>query len=293
MNYLTRLLTSRVFDVAPEGAPGGTPPPAGAPPAAPWYTGKVSDPEVIGHWQNLGWHDKPAEEIAQLATKAHREAQKYIGVPANQIVRLPSQEGDSAGWKSVFQRLGAPSEAKDYDFTSIKHAGDTPLDSGLDTALRSAMLEANLPKSQAGTLAKGVVKYLDGIKSTEMAEKTAKLQEEKASLEKNWGLNLVANRLVAANAAKALGVSDAAVQALENTLGYAQVMEMFRNIGSKIGEDKFISSPQGGMPGVMTKDQAVARRGELMADTEWRKSYLNGDSAKAKEMTALIALIAG
>lgn len=296
MMFLTRSLTNRFRDLAGgEGAGGGTPPPAGGtpPPAGPWYQGKVTDSEVIGHWQNLGWHDKSPEDVAVLATKAHREAQKYIGVPANQIVRLPTQEGDTAAWNQVWQRLGKPSDAKDYDFSGVKHVDDKPLDPNLDAALRTSALEANLPKGSAAAVARGVVKYLDGIRSAEITEKTGKLQEEKAVLEKNWGLNLAANKMVAQNAAKALGVDEQAVAALESVLGYSKVMEMFRNIGSKIGEDKFIQSPPGGASGVMTKDAAVARKAELMSDPEWRKSYLGGDHAKAKEMTALNTLIVG
>ena len=45
---------------------------------------------------------------------------------------------------------------------------------------------------------------------------------------------------------------------LKKLVGYAQVMEMFRTIGTKIGEDRFIMSPNGGTgaDGIMTRDQA-------------------------------------
>jgi hypothetical protein len=99
---------------------------------------------------------------------------------------------------------------------------------------------------------------------------------------------------VAKRAATALGVTPEAVAALEGVVGYKAVMELFRNVGSKIGEDKFVQSiTPGGAPGVMTKEQAVERKAALMADQVWTKAYLAGDAAKAAEMLALNTMIVG
>ena len=67
------------------------------------------------------------------------------------------------------------------------------------------------------------------------AIETEKLALEKAELAKSWGSNYAANKIVAENAARALGIDPAAVAALEQQVGYGKVMEMFRTIGAKIG----------------------------------------------------------
>ncbi len=100
---------------------------------------------------------------------------------------------------------------------------------------------------------------------------------------------------VARQAAQALGIDPATVQTLENAIGYDKVMEMFRNVGARIGEDKYVqgggSNGQGG--GAMTQGQAMARKTELMADKGWVSKYLAGDAAAQREMTALNTMIIG
>src|SRR5258708_38450661 len=99
---------------------------AAAAASKPWYTGVTGvDQEMVGHWTNRGWINKTAPEIAVEATKAAREAQAYVGVPAEQLVRLPKDPKDELGWKQVWQRFGVPKEAKEYDFTPVKFADGT------------------------------------------------------------------------------------------------------------------------------------------------------------------------
>jgi hypothetical protein len=95
-------------------------------------------------------------------------------------------------------------------------------------------------------------------------------------------------------AAGALGVTPEEDAALEKVVGYAATMEMFRNIGTKIGEDKFVLNlHQRRRLGAMTREQAVDRKAALMNDQVWVKAYLAGDAEKAAEMTALNTMIVG
>lgn len=270
---------------------GGAPPP---PPPATWYEGKTADAEIIGHIQTKGWDKKPVHEAALEAIKAHRDAEKYIGAPANQIIRLPTDPKDEAGWKGVWQRLGAPADAKDYDFTGIKTAAGTDIGEDVQGFVRAQAAALNMPKDNAKALAAALVKFTDDKITADAAERTAQIDVQRAELKKNWGPNWDANLLTAKNAAAALGVSPETVAALEGMagVGYAKVMEMFRTIGSKIGEDKFVTNPGGG-PGVMTREQAIAKKAELMNDSVWTERYLKGDNAAVREMTALNTLIVG
>ena len=277
-----------MFDTAGAGA--GTPPPAGTtpPPTAPWYEGKA-DAEIIGHWQNRGWHDKDAVTVAIEATKAHRQAEKFIGVPADQVIRLPKDASDEAGWKQVWSRLGASSDPKDYVFNG---PDGKPIEGPLGDFLRDRAAKLQLPKDKAAALAADLVKHTQDTKVAEKVELDAKVAEEKGALAKSWGKNMEANMFVAKQAAAKLGVSPDQVAALEGVVGYAKVMELFRSIGARIGEDKFVSST-GPTPGVMTREQAVAKKAELMADSAWAKRYLSGGAPENREMTALLTLIAG
>lgn len=274
-----------VFEAPADG--GGTPP-AAAPPA-PWHAGNA---ELTGYLQNRGWHEKPANEVAALAITAHREAEKFIGAPADKMIRLPTNMADTAAMADVFKRLGMPAEPKDYDFANVKLAGDKSLDAKLDGALRTAAHAAQMPKDAATRFVAGLAKHLDAVESEALAERTAKLADEREVLRKSWGNHETANKLIAQNAAQTLGIKPEVVAALENAAGYAAVMQMFHLLGTKIGEDKYLGggNPSGG-PAITSREQAQSRLGELKSDTEWTKRYLNGDTVAAHEMSDLVKII--
>lgn len=288
MQWMTRSWMPEICREAPAGSTEGAPPP----PAAPWFTGV--DPETSGYLTNRGWDKLDAKDVALKAITAHREAEKLIGVPSNRVVRLPENPADSAAMADVFKKLGMPNEAKDYDLSNVKRAGDKPLDAPLENAIRAALHNGRVTKDNATAVAKEIVKHLDTAAGEADVARSTKLNEEKETLAKSWGTNAVANQLIAQNAAKALGVEPEAVAALEGVVGYSKVMEMFRLIGTKIGEDKFLGggNPHGG-PSIATREQAQARLQELKADTEWSKAYLNGDAVKGREMADLMKLIHG
>lgn len=265
----------------------------GSAPPAPWYQGKA-DAEVVGYLQNKGLADKTPADVALAAINFHREAERLIGAPANQIVRLPSDPNDAAGWSKVWQRLGAPAEAKDYDFSGIKRMGDQPLDSAFENDMRSVLHGAGVPKSVASAVLSGLVKHLDGVEQARVTEQTAKLGEERRGLEKSWGQNFAVNKAMAAAAAKNLGLSPEVVDALEKSTGYKATMEALLNLAIKTGEARHIGGdPNNPGNGTLSVEQAIARKAELMRDREWSKSYLAGDTAKVREMTDLNRIITG
>src|SRR6267154_3477137 len=260
---------------------------------APWYQGVAGiDQEVVGHWTNAGWINKKPEEIALEATRSWKAAEKHVGVPSDQILRVPKDIKDEAGWKAVWSRLGKPAEAKDYDLSLVKRADGTALDEATAAFVREQAFKLNMPKDTAAALAQELVKREEAAASAGKMERDAKLIEQKAALKKNWGPNEAANKFLAERAAAALGVTPETVAALEGVIGYDKIMEMFRSIGEKIGEDKFIRSEVlGGKGGPMTREQAVAKKADLMSDAVWKDAYLKGDQAKLREMMALNTII--
>src|SRR5438552_2036438 len=102
-----------------------TPAPTPTPPPAAWHAG--IEPEILGHWQNKGWKIDDPKEIALAATKQAREAEKHFGVPADQLLKMPKPNAPPEDIKAFWGRLGAPAEAKDYDFAAIKDAAGQPI----------------------------------------------------------------------------------------------------------------------------------------------------------------------
>lgn len=274
----------------PAGGGGGDTKVVTPPAGDPWFKG--ADDATVGFIQSKGWHDKPAGEAALAAIKSYHEAQTFIGAPPERIIKLPTDANDEAGWSDVWGKLGAPKDAKDYDFTGVK-VGDQPIDQGFQDFLRTQAAALHLPKDAAAQLGSAFVKYLGDNEAAGTAEKTAKVAEERKLLEANWGQNMDGNKFVARKGAEALGFDAAVVDTLENLVGYAKIMEGLRKVGELSGEAKFIGGglgPNGG-GGLMTREQAVARKAELMADSAWAKRYTDGGSAENRELQALLAII--
>ena len=298
-SFMARLYGRICFATEGGGAGGGTGDTGAAAAAAAaaagggaqsWFNGQ--DAEITGYIQNRGWDKLDPAAAALAATKAHQEASKLIGAPPDQVLRLAKPD-DAVGTNAMWQRLGKPADAKGYDLTQVKFADGSPLDQPFLDAFTAAAHNAHLPKDAAIQVAQAVVKFMDNADLTEATERTAAVEADKALLAKNWGANMNANLIVAQNAARALGIEPETVAALESVVGYSKVMEMFRNIGTKIGEDKYVGSGGQGGGGVMTRDQAVSRKAELMTDNAWAKRYLDGGAAENREMQALLRLITG
>ena len=250
------------------------------------------DAEVKGYVTTRGLDKKTPVEAFVEAYKSHQEAQKFIGAPADQLLRLP-KDANAPEWDGVWERLGKPKEAKDYDFSTVKNADGTPIEKSLEDFLREQSLALKLPKDRAPVLAAALVKMQEQKAALALADKTAKLADEKTELNKNWGTNAAANMVVAKAAAAALGISPETVAALEGVIGYSKIMDMFRTIGTKIGEDRFVTPPGGGAGGVMTRDQALAERKSLMTDDAWVRRHNAGGREETQKMQALNKIISG
>lgn len=284
-----RLLGTCAEGDVPPSAGGGAPPPAGG--DKPWHDGIAA--EDLGYFQNRGLDKGDAKAAALGAAKAHREAEKLIGAPANELVRIPKDPNDAAAWTAVRERLGVPKDANGYAdaFKVIKHADGSDLKPEEVAAWGKKSHALGLRPSDALTFVSESIKEAAASSSASDVEKQGTLAAQKTALATNWGPNYEANMFVAKQTAGKLGVTAEQVTALESVIGYDKVMEMFRNIGTKIGEDRFIQNPANPNTGAMTREQAVDRKAALMADQVWVAAYLKGDAAKLAEMTALNTMI--
>jgi hypothetical protein len=255
-----------------------TPPPA-------WHDGVEA--ETLGFWQNKGLPLDNPKEFGTKLTELYRSAEKFIGVPPDQVVKIPKADAAPEDIRAYYERLGAPKEAKDYDVSAVK-------DAAIAEALRATMHERGVPKDAAAAIAASVAKSLESKATSESTVNVQKLEEQKAALRANWGDKFDFNHLQAIEGARRLGIAPEAVKALEGVIGYDKVMDAMRKIGVGTKEDTFVERGAGGPAGdVTTREGAVARKSELMADLAWADRYLKGGAAEAREMTRLNTLIDG
>jgi hypothetical protein len=255
-----------------------------------WHDGTA--PETLGFWQNKGLDVTNPRALAEKLTEQYRAAERFIGVPPDQVLRIAKADAKPEEIAAMWQRLGAPSDPKDYDFSGVKFAGND-LEPAFADAMRQGLAAAFVPKDKASAIVASVVKYLESADSTESTVNSAKLAEEKAALTKNWADKYDYNHLQAMEGARRLGISPDAVKALENQIGYAALMESMRKIGANTREDTFVERGASGQGEVTTREGAMSRKQELMSDPGWADRYLKGGQTEKREMDRINMMIDG
>jgi hypothetical protein len=129
----------------------------------------------------------PGKLAIELTTR-YREAERHIGVPSDQLLRLPKDAKDENGWNSVYQRLGQPKDSTGYDLSSVKFADGTAIDPGFEAMIRQTAFSNHLSKDAATAFAQSVVKFMETADATEQTDTTPSEAEKAAS--KSWGATL-------------------------------------------------------------------------------------------------------
>ncbi len=237
---------------------------AGSPP--PDWTSSLGD-DLKGYVQTKGFKDPGA------VVESYRNFEKLQGVPQERIVKLPEKlEGDDA--RAVFQRLGMPKEAKDYNVQIPKEMGDEKLGDWI----REVAYKNNFTNRQAEGLVKEWTDRM--VKSQE--EMTSKVKIAQDSLQKEWGSAFEQNKNLADQGALRLGMDQNQIQALGAALGPDGAMKLLHKIATSTGEAAFHS---GQNPGAQTNTPAgaAAKIEALIKDAGFNARLKSGDKdAKAE-----------
>lgn len=245
-----------------------TPPAATAPD---WLTGLSDDAK--GYVQNKGFKDPAA------AIDSYRNLEKLMGVPKERLLKLPEKEDDPA-WAEIHTRLGRPASADEY-----KIDGENK---DFSKWAKGTFHELGLSKKQAESLFGKFDEYSKGLSAKQAQEMSERLQQSEAGLKKEWGAAFDQNLMTAKKAAMAFGLDKDTIDKLEMAMGYDGVMKFMHSVGSKVGEDSFVSS--GSSPrafGAMTPEQARNRIASLRQDREFITKLSNGNAEARGEWDRL------
>src|ERR1700722_3998131 len=206
-----------------------------------WH--KSAAPELVGFWQNKGLDLSDPVKFPTEFTDQYRQREPLRGGPADQILRMPKPDSPEADVKAFWNKLGAPADPKEYDFSAIKNVKGETIKPELADVLRASFSRRFVPKETALEIAKDLAKFNEGDEQQQLASRTVRLEQERADLAKSWGPNDKTNKFVAEQARstlqKALNIPDdkmaEAINAMENAYGYANVMKLFHLVGTKIG----------------------------------------------------------
>lgn len=254
------------------GAAGGA---AGGAPAGPWY-GSFKDEGLRGYAELKGWQDPAA------AVESYRNLEKLQGVPADQLLRLP-KAGDKDAYGKLYDRLGRPQSADGYELPVPEG------DNGEFAKTVSPWLhEIGLSKEQGQALAAKWNEYQAKVVAEHTHAKNEAAKAGDAALKKEWGMAYDQNIIKAREGMVKLGIEPAMIDKLESVLGFADTIKFMHSIGTKIGEDNFVSSGgRSDFSGKLTPAGAQARITQLLNDPVYAKRYAEGGADEAAEMARL------
>lgn len=255
-----------------------------------WYS--TLDEETRGFMQNKGFaKETPLEAFTTLLT-SYREAEKKIGIPADRVLRIPEPE-DKDGWKLVHQRLGVPATPEGYDFSTVKHSDGKDADPDFLTFMRGAASAHNIPAADAAAFASDLVKHQEAQKASADTKDAAEVAVAHDTLKQAWGANFEANKATADRAAALLGLSPDFINSAATLSSYGTVMEGLRKVGAAMGEATLQGNTAiGGQNRAMTREQAIAKKQEIITDPTWTARWFKGDKAAILEIGNLDRIIA-
>lgn len=268
----------------PETPAGASSPPAegGGQPAgsdqapAGWLAGLAEDER--GYVGGKGWRE-PSDLL-----KSYRELEEVMGAKSGgRALVLPKDENDREAFDKVYEALGRPAEADGYGLGEM--LADYPADPEFLASMGQAMHQAGLSTKQAQSLAQAY----------QAAEQAVLEQHRRAH---NEGVAQVGDSFSPAekDAAKRgfnfLGISDQEARTIEIFLGVPRAAEVFKKIGTALGEDR-APAGNGAADPIGSPTAARDKIGRLMADPLFSKRYLDGDRDALAQMERLAKQAAG
>ena len=204
--------------------------------------------------------------------------EKYQGVPADKILKMPD-ENNADEVNAFYKKLGRPDKAEDYKFEIAEGQDDS-----IAKAIAPELFKAGLSQKQAAA----IYKTLEAakIEQSKAAEQAAIKAEE--DLKSEWGTNYDNNLKAAQQAAKIAGVTAEQIEALQKATDYKTVMNMFKNLASKFGEDALRGAGDNKPTGfTLTPQQAREKIEQLKTNKDWVQKISSGDKAALQEYNEL------
>lgn len=206
---------------------------------------------------------------------SYRNLEKLHGVPAERLLKLP-ESMDTPEGRAIFERLGAPKEAKEYGLEAPKGT-----DPKITETLTSAFHEAGITKTAAQKIMAKLVADQEARNAQALENAKAAVATGDLALKKDWGAAYEQNTNLAKEAARVLGMTEAQVNALGAGLGHEATMKLFHKLSGAVRESDFI----GGRPpaGILAPEQAKSEIKNLRNDADFSRRLLSGETeAKQK-----------
>lgn len=244
--------------------------------ATAWNAG--FDEDTNAYVENKGWGG--VEDVLS----SYQNLEKFQGGAKN-LIEMPGVDASDDDRNSFFNKLGRPETADQYSL-EIADGGDSDFfDWFRNTSHAQGMTDAQT---------QGIFNSYNEMTAARMeAYETGQREaSEKAigDLQKEWGQGYDAQMDMGKRAVAALGYDEQSLTDLEGKMGTAEMLKLFANLGSKMGEDSFEDGSRGSSNGSFGLTPATARQqlSELKLDKSFMGEYLGGNPDAVNKMKRLM-----
>lgn len=232
------------------------------------------------------------KDLPSLA-RSYLNGQKLLGVPQDQIVRLPGAE-DTAGWDQVYAKLGRPEKADGYKFNDAKLPEGLSIDDSLKSGYMDTAHKVGLSARQASAL----YDWWNGAMAqgfTAQQGQTAQgLAQAETALKTEWGTAFDQNLQLGEDAIWHYGGEKLSTELKASGLNNnPELIRMMAKIGAGLREDGTLTG-RGGSGGDM-KSPAEARQeiASLQGDKDFTKQYTDKNAPGHAEAVARMSRLYG
>jgi hypothetical protein len=245
-----------------------------------WATSYEGD---VKTWlDGMGVAKLPEKDALAKIIPMYRNAEQKLGVPADQLLRLPKDDADVEGFRGVMSKLGLPETPDGYGLTVPEGQSDAFLKQATGW-----FHELGILKRQAAGLAGKWNEYIAG-QQTAQAEQvevrdTKDIEAMMAEMGDEYDKNIEFSRRVR----RAAGLSDDEALSVARAIGLKRATMMFAELGKAMGEHRFHGGDTGSSTFGMSVEGARARITELRKDQEFVTALTAGNADKKAEWTRL------
>ena len=233
---------------------------------------------------------------ASTALKGWRDAERLIGVPKDQLLRLPADLSTAKPEEldAVYSRLGRPAAATDYKLPKVEGGEE------FAGKMATAFHQAGLSQRQIDVIAPAYNSYITEAVAAQEKAQEQREQLDLQNLHREWPGQVFDQRQEMARRAVREFVSPVAgdesktaemLGQIEDAIGTLMFLKLFSGIGEKVSEARYIDGDRNRGTFGMTPAAAKAELDAKMQDRVWsKKVFDNPKGPEGQEWDRLIQL---
>jgi len=233
------------------------------------------------------WRDSLPVDIRDNATlgsldsvealaKEHINVQKLIGADK---IALPKEDWNDDQRGELYQKLGRPAKAEDYDLEGLERNENLPWDSDFETEMLGVMHAAGLNSVQAKKILGGYIASVGSQYEQSVGDTNRGREEGIQDLRNEWGKSFDAQVDLAKRAfSSGAGENFQELADIELSDGgklgdHPAIIKAFAVLGGKMNEHGLVGGKT--TNATMTPEGATSERNKLLSDEKFMEAYLN------------------